>query len=199
MVDDDWVDVEGVAPIEDERLLDDLSLLTEVTHQVRGRLLRRLAKPATVAEMAAMLDVPVTRLYHHVNRLEELGLIVVVATRQAGGVVERRYRAVANGFKIDRNLLEEADKFELSKGIGALFDTAKVELQAEIESGQLRDSILDEQVMLSMADLKLSRQRMDELRQAILDLIEDFMADGEGASEGEGRFRLFVAGYPTDR
>lgn len=190
-----WDEVDGVEPIARERQMDRLELLAEVTHEVRGRLLRQLASPQTVAELATTLDVPVTRLYHHTNRLEQLGLIEVVATRQVGGVVERRYRAVAESFKIDPQLLDEADESQLSRALGALFDVAKVELQTEVESGAWRSSAMEEELFLTLADLHLTSDRLQDLRQRLTDLLDDFRQDSPTDPE-TNPVQLFIASFP---
>ena len=198
MVEPEWTDVDGVKPMADEWILDRLELMAEVTHEVRGRLLRSMGEPMTVAELAERMDVPVTRLYHHMNRLEQDGLITVVATRKVGGVTERRYRAVAGMFKIDPRLLEEADPRELAGAMGALFDVAKVELQAEIESGAVGPAIAEELMMLSLVELTLSPTRLAELRGRLTDLLEEFGLD-DADEPGNDPVRLFVAAFPIQR
>ena len=84
--DEGWQAVDGLEPQMERRDLSDLDLMSEVTHPIRGMILRRLKEPRTVADLAALLDVPITRLYHHVNRLVDAGLIRVVATRQVADV-----------------------------------------------------------------------------------------------------------------
>jgi DNA-binding transcriptional ArsR family regulator len=103
--DDGWMPVDAVGPQQEQRDLDDLDLVAEMTHPVRGVILRRLKQPRTVAEVADLLDVPITRLYHHVNRLVDAGLVQVVATRQVAAVTERRYQTVADAFGISADLL----------------------------------------------------------------------------------------------
>ena len=94
------------------------TLMAEVTHPIRGRILRRLKEPHTVAEVAESLDAPVTRLYHHVNKLEQLGLIRVVATRRVAAVTERRYQVVARSYRIHRDMLDTMDEREKSMVFG---------------------------------------------------------------------------------
>src|SRR5919202_976689 len=62
-------------------------------------------RPRTVKELASALDVPQTRLYYHVNQLEQHGFITVAETRLVSGIVEKRYGASAPRLSIDRSLL----------------------------------------------------------------------------------------------
>ncbi len=59
--DDGWTPVPDCGEPADRYMLQDLDLISEVTHPVRGLVLRRLRQPLTVAELAALLDVPITR------------------------------------------------------------------------------------------------------------------------------------------
>jgi DNA-binding transcriptional ArsR family regulator len=195
--DDGWVPVAGVdGP--DERLdLDDLGLLADVTHPVRGKLLRRLKHPRTVAELAALLDVPVTRLYHHVNRLEQLGLVRVVATRRVGAVTERRYQVAARSIGVSHELVETSDAGEMADAMGSLFDVAKVGLQREIESGaHLGLARLDLDSTLSLAELRLSPDRRRELIARLEDIIGDFSSDAADDEPAGETMILFIAAYP---
>ena len=72
-------------PDPDARIeVEDTRVLEAFRNPTRVRLLRLLRDPYTVKGLAQRLDVPPTRLYHHVNVLEEVGLIEVVETRPAG-------------------------------------------------------------------------------------------------------------------
>ncbi len=196
MAESDWTEVDGTVEIVEEYVLDSLDLLAEVTHRVRGLLLRRMHQPKTVAELADLLDVPVTRLYHHINRLESHGLISVVATRQSGAATERRYRAVSRTFKLDPSLLSAREGpagAELGRALGALFDVAKVELQHEIEVGTARQALEDENMVLTLSDLRLTPDRQRELRNRLVDLLHEF--DDEDGDP----YRLFAAGFPVSR
>ena len=193
MAETEWVPVDGVLPIAEDHLLDRLELLDEVTHALRGRLLRSMIAPVSVAELAKLMDVPVTRLYHHINRLEAAGLVIVVSTRKSGAVTEHRYRAVAKSFKLDPQLVAQTDGPAMGKALGALFDVARLELQHEVEFGAMQDVIADEQMVLSLSELQLTPDRQHALRDRIVELILEF-----GDEDGEP-FRLFVAAFPMER
>ncbi|MFT4412399.1 helix-turn-helix domain-containing protein [Fredinandcohnia humi] len=65
--------------------------------------------PITVAQMAEALNEKQSRLYYHVKKLEEAGLLTLVETRQHGNLIEKYYQAPQqfSGFELDKTLLSE--------------------------------------------------------------------------------------------
>lgn len=196
--DDGWVPVEGLEPPEERRDLDDLDLMNEVTHPIRGMVLRRLKEPRTVAEVAELLDVPITRLYHHVNRLVDAGLIRVVATRRVAAVTERRYQMVALSFGLGASLLNSSDPHELSAALGSLFDVAKLGFQRFVETGdfEITDDSDDDQTVLSLAGVHLSPDRRRELFTRLGELLEEFRSDASDTDPEASHLSVFVAINP---
>lgn len=196
---DGWIPVEGVAAQADRRDLDDLDLMAEVTHPVRSTILRRLKEPRTVAQVAELLDVPITRLYHHVNRLTDVGLIRVVATRQVAAVTERRYQTVALSFGIGPELLTSTDPRELSAALGALFDLAKVDFQRFVESDGITVDDDDQSTTLALSAVQLTDGRRRELLQRVEDLLEEFKSDAADDDPAATQINLFIAVNPKPK
>lgn len=195
--DEGWVPVDGVGAPAERRDLDDLDLMAEVTHPVRGSILRRLKQPRTVAQLAELLDVPITRLYHHVNRLADAGLIHVVATRQVAAVTERRYQTVARSFGVATDLLESTDKRELSAALGSLFDVAKLGFQRYVESDEfgIADHA-DQHSVLSLSAIHLSDERRLELLERLTELANEFVSDLPDDDPGATTLHLFLSVNP---
>ncbi|MDX2060241.1 MAG: helix-turn-helix domain-containing protein [Gemmatimonadales bacterium] len=112
-------------------VLSRLDQVRALADPLRVRLVETLvAREASVAELAAVAEVPLTRLYHHVDLLLETGLIEVVSRIRRRGAEERRFRAVAARYTLAGSLLEmtpgpdggAAEMLALGKGIlgGAL-------------------------------------------------------------------------------
>src|SRR5579871_6054782 len=81
--------------------------LRALADPLRQRILAALVeRPATAKQVAALLGEKATKLYHHFGTLEAAGLIGLVETRAKRGTVEKYYRAVAEDFAVDRDLLE---------------------------------------------------------------------------------------------
>lgn len=197
-----WAALPDAPELIEEMLLTDLGLIAEVTHPIRSALLFRLRRPRSAAELAAEMSVPVTRLYHHLNRLEQLGLISVVATRRSGAKIERRYRNVAAGFRLDPEVVRTAPEGELAKALGALFDVAKHELLREIETGALAPHAFRGLSTIGLNELLLTDAQREEFVSRLRALIDDYAAFDACAGEEEvdpaaHRFRIFVAGFPV--
>jgi hypothetical protein len=190
-----WEPVPGCEVPADRLDLADLDLLAEVTHPIRGRILRLLRRPRTVAELAELLEVPTTRLYHHVNRLTDFELIRAVAVRRVAAVTERRYQVVAKSFRVDDELLATTDVRELAVALCSLFDVAKLGFQRFVETGGVTREVQEgrPRSALSLGTVQLSDARRDELMTAINDLVETFPSD---VDDDDGtRVTLFVAAY----
>ena len=79
--------------------IEDAAAMAAVADPMRIRILRRLSEPTSAKELAADLDRPVTSLYHHLDLLEEHGLIHVVDVAKEGRAMVRRYQRRGNRFE----------------------------------------------------------------------------------------------------
>lgn len=192
---DGWTAVDGNGPRLAEWELPDLDLLAELTHPIRSRVLRSLDQPRTVTDVATLLDMPVTRLYHHVNRLESLGLISVVATRRVGAVTERRYQTVAASFRVAKRLRESSDPRELSLALGALFDVAKMSFQRDVERRESSDPLDPSESLLSLVDMKLSPDGRAQLMERLRVLVDEY-GTRDDPDDDAITVSLFIAAGP---
>ena len=74
--------------------------LKAISDPFRQRMIGAFATPATAKAAAEHLEVPVGRLYHHIDQLAEAGLIKVTAEARRRGAIERTFQSVATRFKI---------------------------------------------------------------------------------------------------
>ena len=111
--------------------VDDIEVLQVLNNPIRIRILREMMAPVSVREVAEALDVPPTRLYYHVNLLEEAGIVVVVETRKVGAMVQKIYQARARGFRPSPRLpFSGRDPQELAKiATGVVLDGARVDAE----------------------------------------------------------------------
>ena len=194
---DGWSPTADAGELAEMLELSDIATLREVTHPIRGTILRRLRHPHTVAEVAAAMNVPVTRLYHHVNQLVKAGLIRVVATRQVAAVTERRYQVVARSFRLSAEVVEGLDRTELAQAMGSMFDVAKLGLHRFVESTD-HDAIPEatERSLLALSELQLTRDELGELIGHLSALCDDFRNRATDPRPGTEPITLVLAAFP---
>jgi DNA-binding transcriptional ArsR family regulator len=84
----------------DHVVLSDLRQIKALADPLRQRILSALCAPRTTMQVAVLLGEPPTKLYRHVDQLEELGLIKLVRTAPKRGTTEKYFQAVARKFSL---------------------------------------------------------------------------------------------------
>ncbi len=124
-----------------DRLALDPATLKALADPVRSFLVYSLVPEAkTVKTLAQELDVPVTRLYYHVQRLEALGLLFVEKTRMVSGIREQHYRATARELVLDRASFASGKGLDRDRSealLGFVFDQSRVEIARALDAGRL--------------------------------------------------------------
>jgi DNA-binding transcriptional ArsR family regulator len=171
-----------------ERVIDDLETLRAIAEPTRASIVELLAEPHSVSELAAELDVPRTRLYHHIELLLEQEIVEQVDERQARGLVERVYALTAKHFRLSTRLLRTTDVDVLTTW---LFDTTKADVLRASAAGEL--SPVGGGRTIAFLDEETARAFARELER----LVERFDAAHDEAAE---RPYAFVwALYPSSR
>ena len=159
----------------------------------RIEVLRQLAEPRSCTEVAKRLDQTQQRVYYHVKRLLDAGLVTLVSERKVRGIHEGVYQASARAYWLSPQLVgriglrEKREEMslgylldlmeEVQSDVAALDRTAP-ELPSIGVSGELR--VKPEQRQEFLADLQTALQ----------DLFTRY-----GGAEGDA-FKLAVACYP---
>jgi DNA-binding transcriptional ArsR family regulator len=196
---DGWLDLTDGAPLPELAELESTDKLEELMHRVRGPLLRHLRTPHSAAELAAALDVPVTRLYHHLKVLESAGLIEVVATRRVGAALERRYRAIARGFQVGPDAVR--DSTDLARALASVLDSTRADLVGAVESGAIDPAAdldghgLD--VAIWSLRLRLGPQDRVDLAERMEAVLAEFRDRSREATDA-GEFAVFAITFPLD-
>ena len=172
----------------------------------RIEVLRQLAEPRSCTEVAARLDQTQQRVYYHVKRLVEQGLVTQVAERRVRGINEGIYQASARAYWLSPRLVgriggrQQRDEASL----GYLLDLME-DVQSDVAALHTRAALRvarpepdgDEPDLPSLGVSGEIRVRPDrrpeflaDLRTALQDLFTRY-----GGAEGDA-FRLAVACYP---
>jgi DNA-binding transcriptional ArsR family regulator len=160
-------------------------------------MVRRLRTPHSAAELAIELDVPVTRLYHHLKVLESAGFIEVVATRRVGAALERRYRAVARGFQVGPDAVRDAA--DLARSLAAVLDSTRADLVTAVEGGAVGTGPEPDGADLAIWSLRLRLGPQDrvELVERMEAVLAEFRERSDDATAA-GEFAVFAITFPTD-
>lgn len=180
--------------------IDDLETLKLLMTEPRVEIIELLRQPASVAELADRMDVPRTRLYHHINALEAIGAIVIVDERRAGAMNEKIYRVAAKTFQPSEKFLESATPRDQAMAIlDSLFSITRTDLLRLVETGELSLGAAEEQRRLTMARqvLTLTPGRRSELVDRLESLLAEFADDEE--TDGTEPFGVLLIAHPSSR
>jgi DNA-binding transcriptional ArsR family regulator len=163
--------------MDEQKVIDDVGALKALADTRRLTMLLAMTdRPRTVKEIAASMDVPVTRLYYHVRLLEQHGLLRVASTRMVSGIEERRYQATAKSWTIAAPLLSSA--LARTGVLKALFDLVASELAMVLEGADepLGDPESDVQALV-YTQFVLDRDQVADVRKRLEDLMLEYGAE----------------------
>jgi DNA-binding transcriptional ArsR family regulator len=183
-----------------EMVITDVEQLKAISDPLRLQLLERISgepgRTWTAKELAADLETKQTKLYHHLALLEQRGFIRVAATRVVSGIQEKRYRATASSFRVDRSLLTGADSEVATAGaLDAIFDKARGEIMAGLRSGAINLDPKDpkrHRMGLWSSHARLSPAKVKR----VMRLVEQLAEAGEADDPGGVEYGMLVGFYP---
>jgi DNA-binding transcriptional ArsR family regulator len=179
----------------------------------RIEVLRQLAEPSSCTEVAARLDQTQQRVYYHVKRLVEHGLVTQVAERRVRGINEGVYQATARAYWLSPRLVgrigqrQHRDEASLGYLLDLMeevqFDVAALHAQAARRAARHRETDhraaqrADEPDLPSLGvsgEIRVRPDRrpefMADLKAALQNLFTRY-----GGADGDA-FKLAVACYP---
>lgn len=157
-----------VPGMKDVHEIDSLEQVRLLSDPLKLKLLQLFAtEPRTTREAADELGEGITKLYRHVDALQEAGLLEIVDEVRKRGTVERRFGAVARRFEVDRDLFSDS-------GDAAGREAARDLLRAgeeEIMQALTHASAGQMQPLMARLRLRVSPQRARELNRQLADWI----------------------------
>jgi len=183
--------------------LENLEQVKAMAHPIRLQILELLRdEPLTTMQVATILNEKPTRLYHHVDLLDEVGLIRLVETRQNRNLLEKYYLAVAKDFIVDRRVLElsrgaDSATSEYESLFLSTLETTLAEVRQSVNEKLISPVQKGRNALMLRQKFTGSESQMRELTQ----LIKNWL---EGLSEikpdkGDSQYNLTVAFYPVKK
>ncbi|MEU0480330.1 helix-turn-helix domain-containing protein [Streptosporangium sp. NPDC006013] len=159
----------------------------------RIEVLRRLAEPRSCTEVAALLDQTPQRVYYHVKRLVEAGLVTQVSERRVRGIHEGVYQASARSYWLSPRLVGRIGlrRTQDELGLGYLLDLME-EVQADI--GALDRTAPELPSVGVSGEIRVPPERRQEFLNDLQSTLQDLFTR-YGGTEGDA-FKLAVACYP---
>jgi DNA-binding transcriptional ArsR family regulator len=160
----------------------------------RVDVLRQLAEPSTCTEVAARLGQSPQRVYYHVKRLMDAGLVTQVSERKVRAIHEGIYQASARSYWMSPSLVGRLGVRRPTDdlSLGHLLDLVE-QVQADI--GGLDPTAPELPSIGVSGEVRVPPERreefLDDLRSALQDLFTRY-----GGTEGDA-FKLAVACYPA--
>jgi DNA-binding transcriptional ArsR family regulator len=173
----------------------------------RIEVLRQLAEPRSCTEVATRLDQTQQRVYYHVKRLVEHGIVTQVAERRVRGINEGVYQATARAYWLSPRLVgrigtrQQRDEASLGYLLDLMedvqSDVAALHAQAALRAAQHREPDPDEPDLPSLGVSGEIRVRPDRRPEFMADLKAalQHLFTKYGGAEGDA-FKLAVACYP---
>jgi DNA-binding transcriptional ArsR family regulator len=182
-------------------VIEDLETLKLLAEPTRVAIMELLTEPRSVSQLAEALEVPRTRLYHHVELLRSKGLIEVAEERRVGALTERLYVPTARTYRPGPELLSTGSLEERVDVITTLLlDATKSDLRRSILSGEasLDQSQGPRRFGLGRSITLLTQSRAEAFVGEVEALVARF-DDGEEASDETRPFAFTWAFYPASR
>jgi len=195
---------------EDVYTISNLETLKVASDPTRLHILEALAEaPMTVKQVARVLDASPTKLYYHVNVLEEHGLIVVTGSRVVSGIIEKQYRTRSYSLRVDKALLNigggDEDNESLEALLSVLFDATRDDVRAGVKSGVIKLTTdtddPERNTILTRSVAVLTPEQFNEFYSRLRELMADMgkLADEHIKGKrtlGARRYGLAIALYP---
>lgn len=190
-----------------ELVINSLETLKVFSDPLRQQIIEALlGSPRTVKQLALELDLTQTKLYYHINLLEEHNLIVVSDTRVVSGIIEKQYAAAAESFRIDQALLtpgQSSGDQGLDAALATILDRTIADIRVSLRHGAIStDPTLPQQrrMMLMRAISRLTDAQAAEFYRRLEALLDEFdRVDLEPPPAGTEThpYGLTIAIYPS--
>ena len=156
----------------------DVETLEVLNDPMRMRLLHMLAgDPKSVRELAEDLDVPTTRLYYHVNMLQDVGVIAVAETRKVGAMIQRLYQTVAHSYQPGQALIDSVNDSRKAAeiAVATVVDGARLDAEAALERhfDEGRQEMASSLGALTRVFVELTRDEVEMWQTRLADLVSE--------------------------
>jgi predicted transcriptional regulator len=156
--------------MEDTLVIDNVEKLKIFADPLRQQLIQAFCcNPSTIKQVAEQIGEKPTRLYHHVELLEQNGFLEVVDSKQIRGTVEKYYQTVARKVIVDHALVgsleEETGETEVKNILMNTLQACLVDARDHFDADASQRAVVLAQAKLSMTanQIKVLEEKLDAL------------------------------------
>jgi DNA-binding transcriptional ArsR family regulator len=181
-------------------MLKDLEQVKAFAHPLRAKLVEAFAdKPRTAKQVAVIIGQSPTKLYHHVEALQRVGLIKLVKTQKKRGTLEKYYRTVAKRFSVDSSIFDmKKNKKEVLGEFRAMLanmiENTMQEINESISEKLICPGKKESEVTVARKHISTTRDNMKRLQRKIHKLLDELAVTEK--QKGEVDYRLMIVLYP---
>lgn len=151
----------------------------------------------SIKEVAKTIGKTPHSIYHHMDKLLTVGLVLEVGERRSGARVEKLYRPVAHLLATDPNNRDPAYLAAIADNAGAGYRQAERALRRSLLDGRAQMGTDKRNALALQFTVPLSPAQLADLRARIDALVEDYTSGLEMDEDGE--FHLVTLGLsPSD-
>ncbi|MEV4411024.1 helix-turn-helix domain-containing protein [Catellatospora sp. NPDC049609] len=179
------------------RVIEDVSTLKALADPIRMAILElAMTEPGrtwTAKEFAGIVGISPTKIYYHLNLLEQHDLVQIRDTRVVNGIIEKQYGAGQLDLTFSRRTDDDGES--LRTAVGRQFAQTRDEIDLGLAAGTMSvdaGAAERDRLLVSRAVASIDESRLTEFRQELLKLVHRFEQ-----SSGPHRFGLLIALHPT--
>jgi DNA-binding transcriptional ArsR family regulator len=177
--------------------IQDMETMEVLSDPVRMQIIELLPTPKTVKQLAEAMEVPRTRLYHHIGLLVDAGLITVVESREVRALTERVYRATAKSYQPSKDFLATVDPGRQAQVIlDSLFAVTRADFVRTVEDGRVALDGSQKSLEVARRRLTLTPGQLESLIEELGALYERY---GELADPEATTVAALSVVYPSSR
>lgn len=191
-------DLPELPEIPEEAFITDPSQFDSLSSPTRIRILKLCTDPSSVRQIAERLGVPATRLYYHVNLLEDAGFLQVVHTRKSGARIEKLYRVAGKSITPGPELIDNVDDIEeAAKALASIvIEPARFEAE-HVMVKRLEGEELTWDLARTFAHL--TPEEFEEIASKLRAIVTEHMANKQDSDTSESsEYSLTYALLPTE-
>ncbi|MEO2213765.1 helix-turn-helix domain-containing protein [Paenibacillus amylolyticus] len=151
----------------------------------------RQGRPSTVKEIADQMGEVPAKVHYHVKKLEKIGLLTIVSTREINGIIAKYYEPFSGEIHLrhedednENSPLKQVFRSETLKLLNEMFEQSRQRFMYQAEN--------EDRMFLSDMTLYATREEVEQLYKNIIKLCEPYTTKENQQGEHEV-FQLFSA------